>query len=69
MGLSIYQFVIDTLYFFRRRLWNWFRKISVKHEVDNQSGYVDHFGVNIDVDQGGISSDIAASEGWLCTRQ
>jgi len=42
--------------------------IPVPYEVDTLPGHTDHFGVSVDVDQGVMFSDIAASEGRVCTR-
>jgi hypothetical protein len=68
MRFSIRQFVIVTLWNHYRRLRTCYRKMMMKHEVNNLSDHVDHFGVSVAVDQTGISSDVLICEGRLFAR-
>jgi hypothetical protein len=42
--------------------------MAVKHEVDDLSDHVDHFGVSVAVDQIEMSSDVLICEGRLFAR-
>jgi hypothetical protein len=42
--------------------------MTVKHEVDDLSDLVDHFGVSVAVDQTEMSSDVSICEGRLFAR-